>query len=325
MDGKDSKQNAHDLELTHSGHERSAVANSFIKKSTVLKRSFTWEKIKPYVYLLPAVLFVAILFIYPAIYTFVISFTKWDGINPAQFVGLKNYIHIFTDSTLLFSSLNTLIWVVASLILPVGLGLLFAIGINRIKWSGIHKSAIFLPMAISATATGVIWARLLSANGIPLLLQKIGLVSSAPDWLLTPYANTLAMIGTHTWQSTGMNMVLFLVGLQAIPKEVLEAGMIDGASGWKLFRHITLPLLKPMTIVVVLMSVVGSVKIFDIIWVMTQGGPYGTSATYAVSMYTQSFKLSHYGVGSSMAILLSIIVIIFSWKFLKVALKGGNS
>lgn len=250
---------------------------------------------------------------------------EWDGINPAKYVGLSNYNQIFTDSSFRQSIINTIIWVISSLLFPVAIGLLLAIILQRIRGGIVYKNMIYLPHAISATATGVVFAALLANDGISTLFESIGWDYFAVNWLHTPILNTAAMIGTYTWQNIGTNMVLFLVGLQAIPKDPLEAGLIDGANRWKMFWHITFPLLKPITSVVVLMAVVNSFKVFDTIWVMTQGGPYRSSETLAITMYRESFVLSHYGYGSSVAVVLSIFVIALSWLYLKSTITDGES
>jgi ABC-type sugar transport system permease subunit len=140
--------------------------------------------------------------------------------------------------------------------------------------------------------------------------------------LLSPPWNTLTMILAHTWQATGVSVVLFLVGLQAIPRDPIEAARIDGATGWTLFRYITWPLLRPMTVVVIGISLVNSLKTFDVIWVMTQGGPYRSSETLAVTMYRETFLLFRYGYGAAIAVVLSIIVFSLSWLYLRRTLRS---
>jgi multiple sugar transport system permease protein len=276
-------------------------------------------------YLFPAVLLVGVFFIYSAIYTLTLSFTDWDGINVPQFVGMDNYYKIFTDQIFITSIINTIIWVVSTMFLPVGIGLLIAVGIQHIKFSIVYKNIFYLPHAFSLTITGVVWAFLLSSGGLPELFDKMGLEGLASiRWLQTPPFNTFGMIGAYTWQSLGTNMVLFLVGLQAIPKAPIEAAMIDGAKGWRLFWYVTFPLLKPITNVVVLMALVNSFKVFDTIWVMTQGGPYRSSETLALTMYRETFVLSNFGVGSAFSVLLSVFILAISWGYLRSTLKEGS-
>jgi len=268
--------------------------------------------------MLPAILFVAIFLLYPAAYTFYISFTKWDGLNPPEFIGLGNYIQMFNETVFGTSLLNTLIWVVATLIFPVGLGLLLAVFVNRIPFQGFYKAIFYLPYAISATSAAVIWTFMLSPTGvINQGLRTIGLDALAKPWLMMPPWNTLAMIMAFTWQTAGTNMILFLVGLQNIPTSPIEAAKLDGANGWQTFRHVIMPLLRPITTVVITIAVVNSFKVFDLIWVMTQGGPYRSSETLAVTMYRESFVLFRLGFGAAIANSLSFIVIIFSIFYLR--------
>lgn len=271
----------------------------------------------PYLFILPAAFLVTALFIYSAVFTALISFTDWDGLSSLRFVGFSNYIHIFTDPVFLGSLTNTMIWVIATLVLPVGLGLLMAVGIQRSRLRHVFQNIFYLPYALSATTAGVIWAFLFSSNGLSAFFDAVGLHSWDLDWLNTPGLNTISMIVAYTWQTMGTNMVLFLVGLQAMPKEPLEAARLDGAHGWTLFRFVVFPLLRPFTNVVVLMALVNSFKVFDQIWVMTQGGPYNSSETLAITMYRESFVLQHFGYGSAVAVILSLFVLILSYGYLR--------
>jgi multiple sugar transport system permease protein len=268
-------------------------------------------------YVLPAALMVSVFFMSSVIYTFVISFTNWDGLTPAHWVGLKNYLEVFSDVTYVTSLKNTFIWVVVSLILPVGLGLLLSVLLQKIKGQRFFKNLFYMPYAMSLTVVGVIWVFLFSNSGINYILTQIGLESWTKSWLLTPIFNTFAMLAASVWQGTGTNMLLFLVGLGSLPKDPFEAAAIDGANRFRMFWNITLPLLNPITIVVLGLSLVNSFKIFDIIWVMTQGGPFRSSETLAVTMYRESFMLFHFGQGAAISILLTILSIGASWFYLR--------
>jgi len=281
------------------------------------QRSF-WHRVEPYVYMLPAILFVAIFLLWPAIYTFYIGFTKWNGLTPPEFVGLQNYVQMFQEPVFATSFLNTIIWVIATLLFPVLLGLLLAVFVNRIPLQGFFKGIFYLPYAISATSVAVIWTFMLAPDGtVNQLLRVMGLDSLARPWLMMPPWNTITMLVAFTWQTTGTNMILFLVGLQAIPTEPVEAAKLDGANSFQSFRHVVLPLLRPITTVVITISVVNSFKVFDLIWVMTQGGPYRSSETLAVTMYRESFVLFRLGFGAAIATVLSSIVIVFSIFYLR--------
>jgi ABC-type sugar transport system permease subunit len=154
------------------------------------------------------------------------------------------------------------------------------------------------------------------------VLESVGLESLSTSWLLRPPVNTYAMIVASTWQGVGVSVLLFLIGLQVIPKDPIEAARLDGAEGWRLFKDITFPLLRPMTIVVVGISLVNSLKTFDIIWIMTQGGPYRSSETLAVTMYRQTFVLFEHGYGAAISVVLSVIVLIASLLYLTRTLRS---
>ncbi|MCC7447874.1 MAG: sugar ABC transporter permease [Anaerolineae bacterium] len=288
---------------------------SYARPVTARRR---WSRLTVYLYLLPAVLFVGVFLLYPAIYTFYISLTKWNGLEAPQFVGLQNYVQFLEDPVFQTSFTNTVFWVIGTILLPVLWGLGMALLITRIKFEGVFKTIFYLPYAISATSTSVIWAFMLAPNGaINTFLHAVGLDAWARSWLISPPWHTIMMLVAYTWQTTGTNMVLFSVGLQAIPTDPVEAAKIDGANGWQSFRHVIFPLLRPITTVVVTLAVINSFKVFDLIWVMTQGGPYRSSETLVVTMYRESFVLFNLGNGAAIASLLSLIVFVFSAIYLR--------
>jgi len=225
------------------------------------------------------------------------------------------------------SVINTVIWVVATLLFPVGLGLLLAVFVNRIPLQEFFKAIFYLPYAISATSIAVIWTYMLAPTGVVNeALKMVGLETLAKPWLLMPPWNTITMLMAFTWQTTGTNMILFLVGLQSIPTDLIEAGYpagldggakLDGANAFQTFRRVILPLLRPITTVVITIAVVNSFKVFDLIWIMTQGGPFRSSETLAVTMYRESFVSFRLGFGASIANFLSLIVIMFSIVYLR--------
>jgi ABC-type sugar transport system permease subunit len=277
----------------------------------------------PYYFLLPAVILVGGLLIWPFLSTAYLSLTEYSGLGGARFVGLANYLNFIQDPILLRSLSNTLLWVIGSLLLPVGLGLFVATISFDLNGGALYRVPFLLPYALSGTAIGVVWEFMLRRDGaINALLEAIGLGRFGQAWLLSPPLNTLSMIVASTWQSMGVAVILFLVGLQTIPREPIEAARIDGAEGWTLFRYITLPLLRPMTIVVVGITLVNSLKTFDIIWVMTQGGPSRSSETLAVTMYRETFLLFKYGYGSAIAVVLSAIVLAVSGLYLRRTLRS---
>lgn len=289
-----------------------------------MKKAFS--RIRPYLYIAPALIFVGGFLIGPTLYTLYLSFTKYDLMGAPQFVGLKNYISLFTDPNFLTSVTNTFIWMVFTLLLPVGLGLFIAVTVNRIPLAGVLKSVFYIPLTISAVATGLIWTWMYGPDlgVINTIFRTFGLSSWARSWLTEVPTNTFSMIGAWTWKMTGQNMVMFLVGLQAIPKEPVEAVKLEGATAWQTFRYVVFPLLRPMTMVVITMSLINSLNQFDLIYVMTQGGPYRSSETLAMTMYRESFTMFNMGYGAAIAIVLSLIVILLSGTYMKENLKQGG-
>ncbi|WP_312888448.1 carbohydrate ABC transporter permease [Nonomuraea rhodomycinica] len=265
-----------------------------------------------YGYVAPAALLVAGLLYAPFVWTAYLSLTRYDGLAPPEWAGLANFGKLFDDPALLTSLRNTLLWVVGTMVLPVGLGLLVAVLSHDIKGGAWYRVPFMLPYALSGAGLALVWSPILSHGGIANVLLGVdtAFLQSAP-------VNTLAMLLVWTWQQLGVNTLLFVVGLQSIPKEPIEAARLDGASGWRLFRHITWPLMRPLTAVVVGLALVASLKTFDIVWVLTQGGPGRNSETLAVTMYKETFVASDYGYGSAVAVMLTVVTGLASYLYLK--------
>ncbi|MBB6345779.1 carbohydrate ABC transporter permease [Nonomuraea muscovyensis] len=265
-----------------------------------------------YGYVAPAALLVAVLLYAPFVWTAYLSLTRYDGLAPPEWAGLANFAKLFDDPALLTSTRNTLLWVAGTMILPVGLGLLVAVLSYDLRGGAWYRVPFMLPYALSGAGLAMVWSPVLSHDGVAnaLLGVDTAFLQEAP-------ANTLAMLLVWTWQQLGVNTLLFVVGLQSIPKEPIEAARLDGASGWRLFRHVIWPLMRPLTAVVVGLALVASLKTFDIVWVMTQGGPGRNSETLAVTMYKETFVASDYGYGSAVAVLLTVVTGLASYLYLR--------
>lgn len=259
-------------------------------------------------YVAPAALLVAGLLYLPFLWTVYLSFTNYDGLSPATSAGLSNYRHLLHDPALATAIRNTLLWVAGTTLLPVGLGLLVAILSYNIKGGAWLRLPFLLPYAFSGAGVGMVWSVLLSHGGT--LNQVLGffhLPGAHTSFLTLAPQNTIVLIIAMTWQQLGVNTLLFVVGLQSIPREPIEAARIDGASGWSLFRRVIWPLLAPLTTVVVGLALVASLKTFDVVWVATQGGPGRSSETLAVTMYRDTFVADQYGYGSAVAVMLTVV------------------
>jgi len=274
-------------------------------------------------FLIPALALVGALLLAPFVATVYQSFTRDNGFS-SEFIGIENYVRLFGDQGFLQSLVNTVMWTIGTLVLPVGLGLLIAVFTSSMRGGKWLRFAFILPYALSGAATAVIWGFILRSDGaLNQAISFIGLTPPASGWLLEWPGNTIVMIVANTWQATGVTVILFLVGLQSIPQETVEAGQLDGASGMRLFWHVVLPQLRPVTIVVIGMSIANSLRVFDLIWLLTKGGPGGVSETLAVTMYRETFIISDYGSGAAVAVVLAVIVVASSWAYLRRQLQRG--
>lgn len=297
-----------------------AASDSYHRPSRVARAR---GRATPYLFLLPAIVLVSGLLLWPFWRTLYLSFTNSGGASGGSFIGIDNYTRLASDPILIDALVNTMYWVIGTLVLPVGIGLLVAVVSLDLDRAAFFRLPFLIPYALSGTAIGVMWEFMLRGNGaINTTLEEMGMADLAQSWLLRPPLNTWSMILASTWQSVGVCVLLFLVGLQSIPRDPIEAARLDGADGWTLFKDITFPLLRPMTIVVVGISLVNSLKTFDIIWIMTQGGPYRSSETLAVTMYRETFLLFRHGYGSAIAVLLSVIILAASWIYLHRTLRS---
>jgi ABC-type sugar transport system permease subunit len=271
-----------------------------------------------YMLIFPAFALVVGLLLLPMAQNVYYSFFKWDGISKPIAIGLGNYVAFFGDSNFLRSFLNTLIWVVATLAFPVGGGLIIASFIRGMKGGDFFKSIFFIPLTISFVSTGAVWSFMFSRD-LGILNGIIGIFARGykVNWLTWVPLNTASMIMAWVWQQLGTSMVMFLAGLSTIPRDPVEASIIDGANKWQTFVHVTFPMLRPVTTVVITMAMVNSFKTFDMIYVMTKGGPYRSSETLAVTMFRETFTMFNMGYGAAISVLLSLLVILVSVSYIK--------
>ncbi|MDR3473172.1 MAG: sugar ABC transporter permease [Devosia sp.] len=286
-------------------------------KSASSGRARLIRRVEPFLYVLPAALFVVAFLLYPMVLTVGRSFTHDDGITAPVFIGIDNYRDLLNDPHFLLSLRNTIIWTVAAVVLPVTLGLVFAITLNAVRWSAFFKSIIYLPATVSAAAVGILFTFIFGFDNGALnaILNLFGLHNVR--WLFEAPTNTFSMVGAYTWQSTGLNMMLFLVGLQGLPPEPLEAAKLDGCTGFSLVWRIIIPMLMPYVVIATLLAVVNGFKVFDLIWVMTQGGPGRSSETLAVTMYREGFILFNQGYSAAIAVIIAIAALLFSYFYLR--------
>jgi len=269
-------------------------------------RPRTAVKIRPWLWVLPAIAFLTVFLVYPTIATIWRSLFDRRG---ESFVGLENYIWFFTNSENLTAIRNNALWAIVLPALVVGLGLLIAVFADRVKYEVAVRSIIFLPMAISAVAAGVIWRLMYDFNPrVGTINAAItGLGGDARPLLSEQPWNNLLLIVVGMWMMTGLAVVVLGSGLKSIPVELLEAARIDGASEWRVFRSVIYPLLKPTIAVVMTTVLIFALKTFDVVFVMTNGN-FGTEVM-ANLMYRQLFQFTQEGRAATVAVLLFLATV----------------
>jgi raffinose/stachyose/melibiose transport system permease protein len=267
-------------------------------------------------FLLPALVIFTAFVIYPILSSLYYSLTDWDGLAPdLHFVGLANFQQLFGDPTVLTDVKNTLIFAAGVMVLQNGLALLFAIILDGVLRRFTFLRVLFLiPAMLSALAIGYIWSYIYApAFGfLNTFLSRIGLAAWQQDWLGNAHLTLASLIFTNSWEFMGFGMVIFLAGLQAVPGELYEAANIDGTSGWQRFRHITFPLIAPSVTINVILTMIGSMKVFDLIFVMTNGGPGDASESLAIRLYKEAFTQNHFGYGTAIGIVMSVLILALS-------------
>ena len=259
------------------------------------------------VFLSPAVILLIVGLVYPSIRTLYMSFFN---ANTTKFVGLENYKWAITQPDAVLALKNTLIWTLVVPIGSVGFGLAIAVLTDRMRRASIPKSLIFMPMAISFVGASIIWKfvyefRTPNKPQIGLLSQLARTLGFEPtNWLLTIPLNTFLLIVIMIWIQTGFAMVILSGAIKGIPDDIIEAAMLDGASGWRRFRNITIPMIRGTLIVVLSTITVSTLKVFDIVRTMT-GGNFKTSVI-ANEMYQQTFRALNYGTGAALAVILFV-------------------
>ncbi|MFW6266181.1 MAG: carbohydrate ABC transporter permease [Halanaerobiales bacterium] len=289
----------------------------------------TNSKFNPWKFLIIPLILYFIWVVIPTIYSLYLSFTEYDGLVDPEFIGLENYQELFQDSVFYTSLLNNLRWIIVFLVIPVTLGLFLAIALNKsIKGSKIFKSIIYSPMVLAPVVIGLIWSWIYSPRSGLLnhTLSLIGLGNLVRPWLSDPQVAIYAIIGAGVWRHTGYVMIIYLAGLTSISPELVEAAKIDGAGPWQRFRYVILPLLKPTTTIVLVITMVESLRAFDFVNIMTDGGPYHSTEVLANFMYKEAFGKYNMGYGASIAVILFLIMAVFIFMYVNYVREkeGGN-
>ena len=283
------------------------------------RRNQMW--LTPLLLLFPACVVFTVFVIVPIFQSVLLSLYDWDGINPKRFVGLGNYVELFGDDVFYKAIVNNVWWLVAFMLAPV-FGLALALFLNQnIAGIRLAKSLFFFPFVISQVVVGLVFGWFFNAQFGLLneILAHFGMSSVA--LIEDEHWATFVVILAGLWPQISYCMILYLTGLTGINPEVLEAARMDGARGWRLLWYIVVPQLRPATFIAVVVSVVGALRSFDLVSIMTLGGPYNSSTVLAYYMYEQTFLSFRYGYGAAIATVLFILMDIYIAFFLYSMLK----
>jgi raffinose/stachyose/melibiose transport system permease protein len=261
-------------------------------------------------FLLPALVLYALFVLFPIVQAARFSLFDWNGLEALdQFIGPANFERAAGDPVFLGAVGNNALIVILSLLVQIPFALSLALMLNRdFRGRAILRLIFFAPYVIAEVITAIVWSLLLQPNGLAEHgLAAIGLGDAYHPWLADTDTVLIALFFIITWKYFGFHMILLLAGLQGIPREVQEAAAIDGASRWQAIRYVTLPLLGPTLRVSIFLSIIGSLQLFDLVWVTTRGGPVNASSTMAVYMFDRGFVRFQFGYGSAVAVLLFLV------------------
>lgn len=276
----------------------------------------------PWIYLLmiiPSLALYCLFFIYPMISSSFYAFTNWNGLQNYKFVGLTNFIDIFSDKDFIFSIRNNMIFIAFSVFVQVPLIIIFALLIANVKkLQRLYKTTVFIPSILSTSVIGILWGFILHPTVGP--LNKILAVFGVEKvfWLADTKWALPSILLVNAWQWMGFYIVLVLAAILALPKEMNEAAEIDGASGYQRAIYITVPLIKPIISVVVLLSIAGAMRVVDIVLVMTGGGPIGSTEVMASYMVNEALGVDpNYGVGTAISLVIFVFALILTALYQK--------
>lgn len=283
---------------------------------------FDNQKFTAWIFILPALAGTLIFIIIPVICSFGLSFTKWDLLNPIQFAGFDNYKEIFSEPLFYKIFLNTVVFAVSTSIFGVIIPLILACILNsKIRGAEFYKTAYFLPFITPMIVIGVVWEWIFDPN--------IGLLSRIVhiNWLYDTHFAMLALIIVSVWKLIGYNMIIFLSALGAVSQSMFEAAKIDGASSFQTFINVTVPLLSPSIFFVVIITAISSFQVFDLIYLMTQGGPLDSTNVLVYAIYKNAFEYFNAGKASAIAYVLFTVILVLTliqWNLRKKLVYNEN-
>ncbi|NUR06320.1 MAG: sugar ABC transporter permease [Nocardioidaceae bacterium] len=268
-----------------------------------------------YLYLLPALAVFVLLVLVPLGQSVWYSLFDWDGLTPATWAGLSNYTGLVTDPTLRAPFVHALVLLVFYALVPIAIGLLLAAAMSRVRVHGLtfFRTVLFLPQVLAMVVVAVAWRWIYAPDGVlNQVLRLVGLDGLTRSWL-GDFTLALPAVGVAgTWVGFGLCMVLFLAGVQTIPRELYEAARLDGAGAWQEFRAVTLPALRPQVAVAATLTIVAGLRNFDLIYLTTSGGPGNSTAVPAYEVYHRAFETNQVGSAAAVGIALTALIFVLT-------------
>ncbi|WP_062016191.1 carbohydrate ABC transporter permease [Aureimonas sp. AU4] len=278
----------------------------------------------PYVFLAPVFVFGLLFFVGPLLFSLVLSFASWNSLGAFRLVGWQNYRYLLAVDPVFHTALwNTARFVGLTILLGVPLALALALAIRRSRIASVWQAIYWLPMITNVVAVSYVWKQILD-DPYGLVNRFLAFLGVAgPSWLLDPDWAMLSLVLVFLWFQVGQDMMLFLAGLNGLDSSIEEAARMDGASGWRTFRHVTLPLLAPTMLFVTLSNLIRGVGYFALMLILTEGGPVNSTRTAALRMYELAFSELKLGMASAAAYILLFVVMLLSAIQLRVMRRGG--
>jgi raffinose/stachyose/melibiose transport system permease protein len=287
-----------------------------VPQGPTTRRLVRRTRLRPFLWLLPAFVLFGVFRLYPLLFGLFLSLHKWDGMAPMVFIGLANFWEAMFEGPLFWQALShNAIYAVGTVVGKNVLALALAVVLNaEFRGRAFFRTTLFMPVVMSLVVVGILWSWIYNYQFGLLnnLLQLVGLGAWRGAWLGSTTLSLYALILVDVWKFFGYHMVIYLAGLQAIPPVLYEAAVIDGATAWRQFRHVTLPMLRAIVVVNVTISLMGAFNVFDLVYVMTRGGPNNATNVVVLEAYQQAFEFYKLGYGAAISVLLMLIVIALS-------------
>lgn len=280
-----------------------------------------WQKrIVPYLYITPALLMYGAFFLLPALRLVSLSFQDWDGLNPARNVGFANFERLWNDRFFWMAFRHNVYWTIGAVIVPVFIGLLLAVMLSRSSMYGrvFFRTIFFLPQVFSSVTVAIIWGWIYNPRfgALNSTLEILGLGALQQQWLGDRHLVLPALFIAWSWVHYGFTMVIFIAALDSIDEVYFDAAKVDGANWWQQFRHVIMPFIRAPFTTVVLITAIAAVQVFDLVYVLTNGGPSRASMVIPLYMLDNAFLFNRVGYGATIAVALAAVILLLSVLFL---------